>query len=264
MSTTVQHPFITAHGVRLAYTDFGGDAPPLVALHGHFSVGRTFERLARHLEGRWRVIALDQRGHGLSDAPGDYSRDGYVRDVVALIDALALAPAVVLGHSLGGVNAYQLAARHPERVRALVIEDIGAVVEGGFEAFLAGWPHRFPTRETLARFLAERVPGGEEYFLESAAEFDDGWGFRFQYDHMIRSQRQIIGDHWADWLASTCPALLLHGEKSWGLSTVQAREMVDRRPNTELALFPHCGHAIHHEDPAGFCRAVEAFLSALP
>ncbi|MCZ4088219.1 alpha/beta hydrolase, partial [Streptomyces sp. H34-S5] len=140
----------TADGRRLAYTDFGGDGAPLLALHGHFQDGRTFGRLAREVGPEWRVITLDQRGHGESDRAGDYGREGYVADAAAVLEHLGLGPAVVLGHALGGVTAYQLAARRPDLVRAVVVEDIGAVVDDDL-SFVRDWPRRARTR---AGFLA--------------------------------------------------------------------------------------------------------------
>ncbi|MFF8962106.1 alpha/beta fold hydrolase [Streptomyces globisporus] len=67
-------------GRRLSSLDFGGPGRPLPALHGHFGEGRTFTRLAGELGDSWRVVALDQRGHGRSDRSADYSRSGYVED----------------------------------------------------------------------------------------------------------------------------------------------------------------------------------------
>ena len=61
-------------------------------------------------------MALDQRGHGWSDSPGDYTREAYVADAVSVIRRLKLAPVIALGHSPGGLNPYQLAAWHPELV----------------------------------------------------------------------------------------------------------------------------------------------------
>ncbi|MEV0441323.1 alpha/beta hydrolase [Streptomyces spectabilis] len=126
-------------GHRLSYCDHGGPGPALLALHGHFGDGATFAALARALAGRCRVIALDQRGHGRSDRTEDYSRRGYVDDAAAVLRHLGLTDVVVLGHSLGGVNAYQLAARHPHLVRALVVEDIGAEPDGDL-SFCRDWP----------------------------------------------------------------------------------------------------------------------------
>lgn len=110
--------------MRLAYHEWGEGAP-LLALHGHFGSGLVWSRLAEALPG-WHVVAPDQRGHGRTGRSPDYSREGYVADAEELIETLGLAPAVVLGHSLGGVNAYQLAARRPELVRAVIVEDAPA------------------------------------------------------------------------------------------------------------------------------------------
>jgi pimeloyl-ACP methyl ester carboxylesterase len=111
-------------GVRLAYEEWGEGAP-LLAVHGHFGRGAVWAPLAKALPG-WRIVAPDQRGHGRTGPGPDYSREGYVGDAADLLEALGLAPAVVLGHSLGGVNAYQLAARRPELVRAVIVEDAPA------------------------------------------------------------------------------------------------------------------------------------------
>ena len=99
----------------------------MLALHGSFGRGAVFAALAERLQGAARVVALDQRGHGLAEHGGPFSRDEFVADAAAVIDRLGSAPVVVLGHSLGGITAYQPAAQHPDLVRALIIEDIGAV-----------------------------------------------------------------------------------------------------------------------------------------
>ncbi|MFD0662098.1 alpha/beta fold hydrolase [Thermocatellispora tengchongensis] len=82
------------------------------------------------------MIALEQRGHGHSDSDGDFSRDAYIADAAAFAHHLGLGPITVLGHSMGGVTAFQLAARHPGLVRALIVEEGGAVNQ----------PPRWPTR----------------------------------------------------------------------------------------------------------------------
>ncbi|WP_265863168.1 alpha/beta fold hydrolase [Streptomyces sp. SKN60] len=144
-------------GRRLSYLDHGGPGRILLALHGHFGEGRTFAGLARALGPGHRVIALDQRGHGDSDRAEEYSREGYVADVGALLDHLGLGTVDLLGHSLGGVNAYQFAARHPGRVRALVVEDVGAEVDGDL-SFCLDWPRRAPTRAALVAGLGGSAP----------------------------------------------------------------------------------------------------------
>jgi esterase len=257
-----RYQYLDARGVRLAYLDFGGNGAPLVALHGLFGRGRLYTELAVGLAPEWRVVAPDQRGHGLSGKAQDYSREAYVGDVEELIRRLNLAPAVVYGHSLGGVTAYQLAARCPELVRALVIEDVGTVIVDDMRWTLS-WPRRFPTLAALRQCLAEGGFKHDVYLTESAVEYDDGWGFRFETEEMVRTQAHLMGNHWADWLGSRCPALLMAGGKSWVLKPEHAREMAARRSHTTLVEFPKLKHAILQGDPAGCVKAVRAFLSRL-
>ncbi|MEJ8661843.1 alpha/beta fold hydrolase [Streptomyces sp. MS1.AVA.4] len=244
-------------GRRLSFLDFGGPGQPLLALHGHFSEGQTFARLARELAPDWRVIAPDQRGHGESDRPADYSREGYIADAVAVLDHLGLGEAVVLGHSLGGVNAYQLAARHPERVLALVIEDVGAIVDDDL-SFCLAWPDRAPSRAALIEELGESA----RYLGDAIREYSNGWGLAFHPEDMMASHKLVKGDHWDDWLATSCPALLVHGIHSDTLSADHAAVMMDRRPHTLLVHLP-TGHTVHETDPDGFATAVSEFLASL-
>ncbi|MBT2367009.1 alpha/beta hydrolase [Streptomyces sp. ISL-10] len=246
-----------AGGHRLSYLDFGGPGRPLLALHGHFGEGRTFAATARDLAPEWRVIALDQRGHGRSDRPGDFSREGYIRDAAALLDHLELSGVVVLGHSLGGVNAYQLAARRPELVSALVVEDIGAEVDDDL-SFCLSWPRRAPTRAALIEGLGESA----RHLGDAIREHSDGWGPVFDPKDMVVSQQCLNGDHWEDWLASDCPALLVHGTRSDVLSEGHAADIVARRPGTRLARLP-TGHTVHESDPAGFSAVVREFLQSV-
>ncbi|MFB7979739.1 alpha/beta fold hydrolase [Streptomyces vinaceus] len=244
-------------GRRLSFLDFGGPGRPLLALHGHFDEGRTFTRLARELGDSWRVIALDQRGHGYSDRPADFSRTGYVEDAAAVLEHLGIDGAVVLGHSLGGVNAYQLAARRPGLVDALIVEDIGAVVDDDL-SFSLSWPHRTPTRAELLEGLGPSAG----YLTDAVREYPDGWGLAFDPRDMDDSQRCLNGDHWDDWLAGNCPALLVRGSRSRVLGAEHARDMAARRLRTRLVELP-AGHTVHKTVPAEFAAAVRGFLYSL-
>jgi pimeloyl-ACP methyl ester carboxylesterase len=242
----------------LSYLDAGGDGPSLVALHGHWMEGVTYMPLAAALAPDWRVIALDQRGHGHSDHAPSYTRDDYLGDVAALFDHLRLSTAVLLGNSLGGVNAYQFAARHPDRVSALVVEDIGAVVADDMTLAL-DWAGTYPSREKLAERIGPRlIPYVEDAFRETR----EGWRLAFDPRDMVESQRQVNGDHWADWLATDCPALLLRGRQSQITAPEMLEQMAVRRPNTRLHSLDG-GHVIHVDNPAGFNAATRAFLREL-
>lgn len=99
-------------------------APPLLLLHGILGNGRTWEWMLPRLGDRFRVLRLDFRGHGESDrAPGRYQTADYVSDAVAACEEAIGAPALVIGHSLGGVAAAALAQQRPDLVRAVLLED---------------------------------------------------------------------------------------------------------------------------------------------
>ncbi|MFF0579144.1 alpha/beta fold hydrolase [Streptosporangium saharense] len=251
-------------GRRLSYVDFGGPGRPLLALHGHLSEGKSFAAVAAGLAPEWRVIAPDQRGHGDSDRAADYSREGYLADILALLDHLGLDRVAVIGHSLGGVNAYHLAARHPERVTAFVNAD--APVALGLDgkpnplAFVLPLPYRAPTREALVEALGEAAP----HFTETLRENPDGtWRLPFHPRDMVDSEDLVHGDHWDVWLASTCPALLVRGTEGGVIPADQAQAMIDRRPNTRLAELA-TDHFVYAGDPEGFTVAVREFLGSLP
>ncbi|MGW8376186.1 alpha/beta hydrolase [Streptomyces sp. ODS28] len=254
----------------LAYEDAGGDGLPLVALHGSFGRGANFARAARLLAERGvRLIAPDQRGHGHSPRTDVYDCDSFVADAAAFVRALDLGPLPVLGHSRGGVTAYQLAARHPGLVTSLVIEDIGPVVRSPEVPHpvldVRGWPRTAPSREALGAAIEARgVPSGvvSAFFLQSAEPSPDGthWRFLFDWDDMMAVQRSGCGDWWPDWLASTCPALVLRGARTAMLPEELAHDMVEHRPNTRLLTFPAAGHWLHDDAPEEFAGAVGDFL----
>ncbi|HMG86885.1 MAG TPA: alpha/beta hydrolase [Terracidiphilus sp.] len=250
-------------GLTLSYLDTGsspssGTRPPLLALHAHLMQGSTYAALAAILAPDYRVIAPDQRGHGDSSHAATYTREDYLGDIEALLTLLDLPQAVLLGNSLGGVNAYQFAARHPERVKALIIEDIGAVVTDDI-GFVLPWRGVFSTREQLeVRVGARFVP----YLSDSFRRSDHGWHLAFDPQDMVRSQQNTVGDHWADWLASDCPTLILRGCESHVTSQEHMEQMAERRPDTHLLILDG-GHALHTDNPGAFNSVVRSFLDSL-
>jgi esterase len=244
--------------LRLSYLDAGGDGRPLVALHAHWMEGRTYAALAAALAPQWRVIAPDQRGHGHSSHTPTYSRADYLGDLDALFLHLGLQSAVLLGNSLGGVNAYQFAARHPERTLGLIVEDIGVEIADD-TSFALPWGGIFESRETLVERVGMRFLS---YLQDSIRETPDGWKLAFDPRDTLASQNLLNGNHWIDWLASECPALLLRGTESRVTRQAHLEEMAGRRPNSKL-LSLRGGHVLHMDNPEEFAEAVRSFLNNL-
>lgn len=249
--------------LTLSYLDYGGDSPHvLLLLHGHMNDARTFSAFAASFQKEWRVIGLDQRGHGWSEHPPDtdYSRESYTQDILNLVrHELGGRPVTIVGHSLGGLNAYQFAARHPEFVKAVIVEDIGVEIQADL-TFVEQLPAHSATLDDLRASLLRVGVKAIDYFSESVFEDEQGWGFRSDLKGMKISQQNSNGEWWEDWLSSTCPILLIHGKKSFVLDASQAELMASRRANTRLATFEHCGHGVHIDDPNEYCRVVKAFL----
>jgi esterase len=249
--------------LTLSYLDTGSSPasiarPPLVCLHAHLLQGATYTGLAEALAPDYRVIALDQRGHGDSSHAATYTRAEYLGDIEALLALLDLPQVVLLGNSLGGVNAYQFAARYSDRVRALIIEDIGAVVSDDI-SFILPWQGLFPTREELEEKVSARfVP----YLSDSFRQSNAGWHLAFDPQDMVRSQQNLIGDHWSDWLSSDCRALILRGRESRVTSEEHLEEMAERRPHTHLLVLDG-GHVLHTDNPGAFNTVVRGFLESL-
>ncbi|MVO98063.1 alpha/beta fold hydrolase [Paenibacillus lutrae] len=253
--------YFNSGNLKLSYLDFGGEGDILLLLHGHMNDARTFVEAAARFPDR-HVIGLDQRGHGWSEHPPDrdYSRDSYVEDILNLIRGeLDGQPVTLLGHSLGGVNAYQFASRYPSLVKAVIVEDIGVEINADL-SFADQLPNRSASLHDLRESLKRAGLKAIDYFSESVFEDDKGWGFRTDLKGMRISQQHINGVWWDDWLSSACPILLIHGRKSFALDLQQAELMITRRPRTTLAVFDECGHDIHSTDPNGFYRVVRKFL----
>lgn len=236
-STQPQHSlgirkFFSSASLRLSYLDYGGESDNvLLLLHGHLGKARTFSEVAAQFPD-FHVMGLDQRGHGWSGHPEDrdYSREGYIGDILAFIrTVLDGRPVTLLGHSLGGLNAYQFAARYPELVKAVIVEDIGAEIQGDL-SFAEKLPERTGSLRELREALKQAGLKNIDYFIEGSFEDEKGWGLRCDLPGMRISQENCNGAWWDDWLSSTCPILLIHGRQSFVMDEAQAERMASRRP----------------------------------
>src|SRR5262245_38652014 len=154
--------FITIGGLRLHLRDWGGpDVPPaMVLVHGLASNARIWDLLAPLLAPNFRLVAIDQRGHGLSDKPDDgYDLASIAGDLAGAIAALGISRPLVVGHSWGANVALQLAADHPDLPGGIVLLD------GGTNELASV----MPLEETLERLAPPRLAGTPRRVLGAAA-----------------------------------------------------------------------------------------------
>ncbi|MFD9816459.1 alpha/beta fold hydrolase [Streptomyces sp. NPDC059080] len=277
-----------AGGVRLAAWEFtdppkgdggpeGGERRPgVLLLHGLMGRASHWADTARWLGARYRAIALDQRGHGRSEKPADgtFDRAAYVEDAIAAIEQLGLAPVTVIGHAMGALTAWQLAARRPDLVGALVICDmrasaLGAASQHEWAEWFATWPLPFATLADVRRWFGEEDPSLERprpargaFFAEVMAERADGWRPVFSRRQMLTARETWVTDaHWEALAEVRCPALVVRGQDG-ELGRAEAQEMVRVLPGGSYAEIPDAGHLLPWEHPDAWQRAVEPFLRA--
>jgi len=232
---TPKSEFLEARGLRpdgrrslrFHYRDWGGTGDPLVLLHGLASNARIWDLTAPFLTGGFRVVALDQRGHGLSDKPdGGYDFASVSGDLAAFVQALGLERPALVGHSWGANVALQFAADRPDGVSALALVDGGFLEISAFEGMT--WERTVETMSPpplagmkLDTFLqgARNWPGLGEFWSDDVQEIVLA-NFRIDDDktihpHLSRDNHlKILRSLWeqkpsALWSRIRCPTLLL-------------------------------------------------------
>ncbi len=280
-TVSVKDGWIESDGLRLHYVSWGrDDAPAVVMLHGLRSYARTWEPVADALADRYRVVALDQRGRGLSDwdPRRDYYAAAYVRDLDALVRALDLRRFVLAGHSMGGANAFVYAASNPDRLAGLVIEDMGPGASAGSQGSerikreLKETPDAFASWDDARAFWRHQRPNISESALDSRVAHslkEDAHG-RIVWRHdaagiaaarLAATPEQLV-HLWPLVLNLQVPTLLLRGGESDFLAAEVAAEMAASAGIDWLDI-PGATHYVHDDQPAAFNHALRTWLDRL-
>jgi 3-oxoadipate enol-lactonase len=250
-------------GVRIAY-DVVGDGPPVLLMQG-LGYGRWgWDPVVGPLARRFRVLRFDNRGIGESEVPaGPYSARELAEDAVAVLNAEEIERAHVIGTSLGGMAAQELAAAFPERVDRLVL---ACTTHGGADAvpipartlaLIAEAPQLAP-EVALRRFVENALSPGvqnglvEEIYQRRLANPPDPAGWQAQ---------AVAGTTFdGSGLEIDAPTLIVHGTEDAVVDLGNARLLAERIPGARVELFEGCGHLFFWEEPDRFVRVVEEFL----
>lgn len=256
-------PFITVDDIRLYYEETGS-GPPLVFLHGLGSSHRDWWRQVDAFSDRYRVITVDLRGHGRSEKPsGPYSIPLFAEDVAALLRALDAAPACIVGLSMGGMIAFQLAVSHPEVVERLVV--VNSLPEARLDSikdYWIYWSRRLVTQvfgvRRTGQFLAERLfQKPEQGTLRQ--QFEQRWAENDKQAYLA-SVDAIAGWSVEEQLDQiTCPTLVVTADEDY-TPVAKKRNYVARMPNADLVVIPDSRHATPVEQAEMFNQELGQFL----
>jgi pimeloyl-ACP methyl ester carboxylesterase len=262
-------PYATLADVRLYYDDLRPDAPaagaPLLLLHGLGSSTRDWARQTGAFARRRRVLALDLRGHGRSSKPpGPYSVPLFARDTVALLDHLGVEAAHVVGLSMGGMVAFQLAARHLPRVRSLTIVNSGPAVRLDTWRLRAFYRARRLAVKTLGMAYVGRTLARRLFVRPEDADVRAAFAARWAENDpraYLAALDGFIGWSVEEHLpAMACPALVVAADHDY--TPVAAKEAYVRRlPDARLAVMDDARHAAPVEHPHVFNALLADFLA---
>ncbi len=255
-------------GIRV--WEWPGAPPGALLLHGIGNYGRYWDLFADAAAGRLRLVAPDARGHGESPKPATgYAPAQFVADALAVMDAAGLERPIVAGHSMGGFHAAALTLAHPERVRGLVLVDVGPRIEpeGASRAkrLSLGRPDRFPDEAAALAYLRETSPGyGDAVYANRMAWLFDrdagGLVWRSAKHALARilETRRDRGGVWARAGEIECPVLVVRGTRSPSFGEESARELVARLPRARLVELD-AAHNVALDQPAALAEAVIGF-----
>jgi len=271
-------PYASAHdGVRLWFEESGAGTP-IVFVHEFGGDHRSWEPQMRAFSRRHRCVTFGARGYPPSDVPGDldaYSQANAVRDIVAVMDALAMPKAHVVGLSMGGFAALHLGLTFPQRALSLVVAGAGYGAEKQYEEYFRG-----VSLEVARQFETQGAPEfAKTYSLgASRVQFQNkdprGWQeFATQLgEHStqgsaltmrgVQARRPSLYDLEAGLKAMRVPTLVVVGDEDD--HCLQPGIFLKKTlPAVGLAVMPKCGHTLNLEEPEAFNRLVAEFIDAV-
>lgn len=252
--------------MQLYYREFGQGKPVLI-LHGLFGFSDNWQTIAKALAADRMVVTLDLRNHGRSPHVDTHSYPEMADDLRAFMESNGMfSGAAVMGHSMGGKVAMQLALSYPELVERLIVVDMepGPADDNQSEIFRALLDmdlDKMTTRQDAEAYLSDRIQdfGTRQFLLKNITREDDG---SFSWKMNLR----VLWEHYHDILAPVTgdpfekPALFVRGSRSNYIKDHEIPRIRALFPDFELHTIEGAGHWVHADKPVELLEAVQAFL----
>lgn len=243
----------------------GGSGRPLVLVHGLMGRGSTWSRQLPWLTKLGEVFTYDapwHRGQGVADA-FPISTERFVADLGEAVARLAR-PAIMVGHSMGALHSWCLAAERPEMVAAVVVEDMAPDFRGRTTGPWEPWLHALPMEFATAQQVYDEFgPVAGRYFLEAFDRTATGWRLHGDPRRWIEIAAEWgTRGYWSQWYSVSVPALLLEAGNSV-TPPGQMATMAATGFRTTYVRIPGAGHLIHDDAPSRYREAVEAFVATV-
>lgn len=267
---------LVVEGLRLHYLDWAGPTPPVIFLHGGALNAHTWDVVCVALRKLRRCISIDQRGHGDSEwSPTvDYGREAHFGDLLAFTDALWLGRFVLVGQSMGGVNALTFAARFPQRVEALVLIDVGPEVRRQGASRIRQFATNTRELESIDEYVERAIAFNprrhpsilRRSLLHNLRELPNGkwtWKYDPRLFERIDERHSALDGLWSEVPLVTSPTLVVRGAESDVFTDEQAQELARRFPNGRWVRIEGAGHNVQGDNPRDLAEAISSFLSDL-
>lgn len=239
----------------------------LFIFHGLFGLSDNWQSIAKILSEHYHVVLADLRNHGRSFHAPSMRYGDMAADMVRLIEALQPLHTVVIGHSMGGKAAMQLAADFPDKLNRLVVVDIaprayaphhGHILQALNAVPLAELQSRGQAEQILVRYIKE---ADIRQFLLKNLYRTEGNRFAWRFNlPVLTEQIAEVGKPLTVSRPITVPALFIRGARSTYITDEDAAQLPKVFPNSRLVTIPDAGHWVHAEQPAALTKALLTFL----
>jgi len=274
--TKIYRDIAKLKSVDIFFRDTKTKGPTILCLHGRYGRGETWVDFIRHYGKKYRIIAPDQRGHGLSGKPvAKYTAEEMAADMIGLLEYLKLDQVIVVGHSMGGRIAGHMAALHPRFVKALAILDKSASGPAGpitltleqilqIEPLTKDWPMPFACLSDAQEFIRQAMDSdlSYQYFMDSLVETAEG--YRMMFSAQAIAANIAYEENWFHLLPKiACPVMLLRAKSGGAVSNEDLAKMQALLPDCTSHEILHPDHNVHLSDKEMFYGYFDEWLKKL-